>query len=86
MPAAIHNRQQSLPLQAPVALAADSVVEFLQDAGAAIAADNASSVADLAGRAALDAVIATSLAAASQPIAVRAMVNLETCCVIIPGY
>lgn len=57
--------------QAPVALAADSVVEFLQDAGAAIAADNASSAADLAGRAALDAVIATSLAAASQPIAVR---------------
>ena len=54
-----------------MALAADSVVEFLQGAGAAITADIASSAADLAGRAALDAVIATSLAAASQPIAVR---------------
>lgn len=53
-----------------MALAADSVVDFLQAAGAAISAGNATTAAELAGDAALDGVIATSLAAASQPIAV----------------
>jgi hypothetical protein len=67
------------PLQAPVALAADSVVEFLQGAGAAIASDNATSAADLAGRAALDTAIATSLAAASHPIAVRQTATAYNC-------
>lgn len=58
--------------QASVALAADSIAGFLQEAGGDIATCKTGAAADLAGRAALDAVVATSLAAATQPVAVRA--------------
>lgn len=54
-----------------MALAADSIVDFLQEAGRDIASGNTGGAANLAGRAALDAIIATSLATATQPVAVR---------------
>lgn len=57
-----------------MALAADSIVGFVTEAGADIAAGNATGAATLASQAAFDSVVATSLAASTQPIAVRSLI------------